>query len=277
MKELNVELYDITRANVANHNTMICLEQNGFLLCTEGEIVLKMDDALFNIRKGDLYIYPAFSQTQVVECSGDFVGIAGIADFDFVLTSLESIFDTQSQVYIRFHPHTSLTSEQYDRILNLLNLIKFRKNVETKLLPKILSSLVQAFCYEVVDAYVSNMGDVISQSNSGRKDKVFQKFLVDLHKNFRLSRSVSFYAARQGLTPRYFTTLIHDVSGKTPLQWISLFVIAEAKHLLTNSKLSIKEISNLLNFSEQSFFGRYFKQYAGCSPGEYRTKAISLK
>ena len=34
--------------------------------------------------------------------------------------------------------------------------------------------------------------------------------------------------------------------------------------------LSIKEIASELNFSTQSFFGKYFKQYVGISPTEYR-------
>ena len=49
-----------------------------------------------------------------------------------------------------------------------------------------------------------------------------------------------------------------------------MFVITEAKRLLLNPKNSIKEVSVQLNFTEQSFFGRYFKQHVGCSPSEYK-------
>ena len=107
-----------------------------------------------------------------------------------------------------------------------------------------------------------------------RKDKTFQNFLVSLYQNFNIHRDVRFYAEQQCITPRYFATLIHEVSGKTPLQWISLFVIIEAKRMLSNPKISIKEVANRLHFTDQSFFGRYFKLYAGCSPSEY--KSLSL-
>ena len=38
--------------------------------------------------------------------------------------------------------------------------------------------------------------------------------------------------------------------------------------------LTIKEIATKLNFPTQSFFGKYFKQYVGVSPKEYRNKQI---
>ena len=50
--------------------------------------------------------------------------------------------------------------------------------------------------------------------------------------------------------------------------------ITEAKYLLDNTDLSIKEIATKLNFPTQSFFGKYFKQYVGISPKEYRNKLI---
>lgn len=58
------------------------------------------------------------------------------------------------------------------------------------------------------------------------------------------------------------------------LQWIVQMVITEAKQLLENSDLTIKEIATKLNFPTQSFFGKYFKQYVGVSPKEYRNKQI---
>ena len=62
--------------------------------------------------------------------------------------------------------------------------------------------------------------------------------------------------------------------GSSALQWIIQNVITEAKYLLDNTDLSIKEIATKLNFPTQSFFGKYFKQYVGISPKEYRNKLI---
>ena len=267
----NVEILNINSDNVKRHNSVICLEQNGFLLCKRGKISLIMDEHPYNIQEGDLYIYPAFSQTYIHSFSDDLQGVVGRADFDFVLSSLDSIADTQSHVYIRFHPLVSLTPTQFQCIENLIEGIRNRKEICTRLNPQIVSALVQALCYEVIDAYITNSQEQVQSKKQTRKDKIFQNFLVALHQNFRMHRDVKFYAKLQHLTPRYFSTLVHEVSGKTPTQWISLFVITEAKQLLSNPKTSIKEVANKLNFTEQSFFRRYFKQYTGYSPSEYRT------
>ena len=34
--------------------------------------------------------------------------------------------------------------------------------------------------------------------------------------------------------------------------------------------MSIQEIADVLNFANQSFFGKYFKHHTGISPKEYR-------
>lgn len=266
----DVEIMDITCRDAKKQSSAICLEQNGFLLCKQGYISLMMDDHTYYVRKGDLYVYPAFSQTYIRDFSDDLQGVVGKADFDFVLSSLDSIADTQSHVYIRFHPLVSLTPVQYRCIERLIEGIRNRKEIRSHLGEQIISALVQAFCYEVIDAYITNSREQIQSKKQTRKDKIFQNFLVTLHRGFRTYRDVGYYAAQLNLTPRYFTTLVHEVSGKTPSQWISMFVITEAKRLLLNPKNSIKEVSVQLNFTEQSFFGRYFKQHVGCSPSEYK-------
>lgn len=270
-KVFNVEILDINSDHVKKGKSVICLEQNGFLLCKKGRITLIMDETYYEVKPGDLYIYPAFSQTYIHSVSDNFAGIIGRADFDFVLSSLDSIADTQTHVYIRFHPLNSLKESQYECIIKLIERIQQREKIQTSLKTQVIGALVQAFCYEVIDAYITNYKEQIQSKKQTRKDKIFQNFLLSLHQNFRTHRDVAFYAEQQSLTPRYFSTLIHSLSGKSPLQWIVLFVITEAKHLLSNPKASVKEVADKLNFTDQSFFGRYFKQYAGYAPSKYKS------
>ena len=65
--------------------------------------------------------------------------------------------------------------------------------------------------------------------------------------------------------------------GQTICYEILNMVITEAKQLLEESDLSIKEIADQLNFPTQSFFGKYFKQYVGVSPKEYRNNAATTR
>ena len=41
-------------------------------------------------------------------------------------------------------------------------------------------------------------------------------------------------------------------------------------HILDENEKSIKEITEYMNFPNQSFLGKYFKEHVGMSPSEYR-------
>ena len=47
-------------------------------------------------------------------------------------------------------------------------------------------------------------------------------------------------------------------------------VLKEAKALLKSGRYSVQQVSDMLNFANQSFFGAYFKRSVGCSPSAYR-------
>lgn len=103
-----------------------------------------------------------------------------------------------------------------------------------------------------------------------RKEEIFHDFLTLLEQYYMRERSISFYADRMCLTPKYLSTIIKEVSGKHGMQWIDEYVLLEAKALLRSSKLSVKQVSDQLNFPSQSMFGRFFKKMTGYSPKQYK-------
>ncbi len=103
-----------------------------------------------------------------------------------------------------------------------------------------------------------------------RKEEIFHDFLSVLEKYYKQERSISFYADQMCLTPKYLSTIIKEVSGKHGMQWIDEYVALEAKALLRNSTLSVKQVADQLNFPSQSMFGRFFKKMTGCSPKQYK-------
>ncbi len=49
-----------------------------------------------------------------------------------------------------------------------------------------------------------------------------------------------------------------------------MYTALEIRLMLKNTKLDIKEIARLMNFSNQSAMGKFFKTQVGMSPSEYR-------
>ncbi|MDE6161534.1 MAG: helix-turn-helix domain-containing protein, partial [Muribaculaceae bacterium] len=169
---------------------------------------------------------------------------------------------------IRVRPQISLSEQQFERIMRMVAIIKKRREEPTEFSGRIVNTLIQVLLFELMDVYLSSAPG--NEAMMERGDVVFMRFLSILSQNFRREREVAYYANVLNLTPRYFATIIRNKSGVSPINWIARFVIAESKALLDRPDMSIKEIAATLNFSNQSFFGRYFKQHTGMAPGRYR-------
>ena len=105
---------------------------------------------------------------------------------------------------------------------------------------------------------------------SKREHELYIQFMDDLQLFAGKERTVSFYADRCCVSPKYFSKMIHRASGKTPLQLIRERVIIEARILLSSTDMSIQQIADTLNFPNDSFFCRYFRQEVQMSPMRYR-------
>lgn len=103
-----------------------------------------------------------------------------------------------------------------------------------------------------------------------RKEHIVLNFIHLVKEHFREQRSLSFYASKLHITPKYLTETTKAISGKSASTIIEGIVNEEAMMLLDNPALSISEVATMLNFSDQSFFGKFFKRGIGISPKNYR-------
>ena len=78
-------------------------------------------------------------------------------------------------------------------------------------------------------------------------------------------------ASHVALSPFYFTRLFKKETGFTPHQYIIATRINNAKFLLKNTSLPIKEIAYKLGFSTESRFCTTFKTLETMTPSEYRS------
>lgn len=106
--------------------------------------------------------------------------------------------------------------------------------------------------------------------NRNRATIIARDFIQMVYADNGSHRSVSYYADRLFYSSKYLSTIVRQVTGKTPIQIINEHAIKEIKQKLKNSDLSIKEIADYFNFSNPSFFGKYVKNHLGISPLQYR-------
>lgn len=125
---------------------------------------------------------------------------------------------------------------------------------------------------QIVLRYAGQRECMVLGNNTSRQEELFKRFIGLLKENFRRERSVSFYAGRLCLTPKYLATVVKRVSGQGVPKWIDSYLIGEIKSLLRCTNLTVGEISVQLNFPNSSFFGKFVKARTGETPGNLRRK-----
>ncbi|CAD5251112.1 MULTISPECIES: AraC family transcriptional regulator [unclassified Imperialibacter] len=78
------------------------------------------------------------------------------------------------------------------------------------------------------------------------------------------------YADLMNLSPSYLNAICKQQLGKTLTDMISERIILEAKRLFSFSDLNVGEVSDKLNFSDSSYFIRFFRKHAGLTPEQFK-------
>jgi AraC family transcriptional activator of pobA len=78
------------------------------------------------------------------------------------------------------------------------------------------------------------------------------------------------YADLMNLSPSYLNAIAKEALGKTLTDLISERIILEAKRLFSYSDLNVNQVANRLNFTDPSYFIRFFKKHTGTTPEHFK-------
>lgn len=84
--------------------------------------------------------------------------------------------------------------------------------------------------------------------------------------------SIDAYAASLHISTCWFIRRFKQVTGVTPLQYITMLRINKAKKLLRSSQYSVQEIANILGYDDPLYFSRIFKKQTGRAPSQYQNR-----
>jgi AraC family transcriptional regulator, transcriptional activator of pobA len=96
------------------------------------------------------------------------------------------------------------------------------------------------------------------------------RFKALLEKQFIYQKGIPYYADQLAVHPNYLSNVIKAETGLTAGDLIRERIIQEAKYLLYQSDLSVKEIAYYLQFEDSSNFSKFFKKNTDLSPQEYK-------
>ena len=242
---------------------------------TEGETSLTSNLQEFRLKKDSLFIFSPKHILQV-QSNNRFKAHLIVIAPDF-LKRINIDTKRMMPLFLQFSslPCMELTHAESQSLRSFISMVEQElKGSETDFSSEIIGGLIAATIYKVGDIlthYLTEHPEVDSPIHN-RAEEYFRQFTELLGEHYKHERSVGFYARQLCITPKYLTTLIKRISGKSVSEWIDNYVILEAKTLLKYSNMSVQEIAYYLNFPNQSFFGSYFKRNAGMSPSQYKAK-----
>ena len=242
---------------------------------TEGETSLTSNLQEFRLKKDSLFIFSPKHILQV-QSNNRFKAHLIVIAPDF-LKRINIDTKRMMPLFLQFGslPCMELPHAESQSLRSFISMVEQElKGSETDFSSEIIGGLIAATIYKVGDIlthYLTEHPEVDSPIHN-RAEEYFRQFTELLGEHYKHERSVGFYARQLCITPKYLTTLIKRISGKSVSEWIDNYVILEAKTLLKYSNMSVQEIAYYLNFPNQSFFGSYFKRNAGMSPSQYKAK-----
>lgn len=240
-------LFKAGQANLSLNLIDYQVEKNSFILCTP-----------FDIKRVNSF---NISEHSVIVFTSDFLEKSGL---------LKNSSEVLQYFTSQYSPQWKLDDADSHLLDNLMKDVAYRHdNVPNHRYGKELLYLsFSTFLYEL-----AAIGDKYSQSitkQTSRKENTVLQFTSLVKIRFKSQRGLDFYASLLHITPKYLTTTVKEVTGKSASKIIESFVVQEAQMLLENQMLSVAQIADELNFSNQSFFGKFFKRLTGSSPSDYR-------
>lgn len=263
--------------NLPREETMLNRDMTIFLLCKEGHMQVTINGSTYHATPSHLLVCSRLHVLTEAMISTDYrCSIIAITNERLQDIAREPGHTINHWICFTNNPLIPLSEIEHQ----LLD--SYRAFIEQRLIkrehinnPNAIQQLLNAAICEVIGICMKQQEkpatspSAMKVSTSG---SITQRFLTLLAENSTNERTVQFYADQLCITPKYFSVVIRNETGKTPSKWIQEQLIEHIRHLLLDTTLSIKEICNLLDFPNPSFFGKFTKQHLGCSPLEFRKR-----
>lgn len=241
-----------------------------FGICLHGKAQYSVDTEEHMVTPGDVIIINEGTVTDNYMLSPDCKGIGLLISIDFFRETIKGMHElSQLFLFSRTHPVFSLTQDEVALLRAYFKAIKFKVDDHAHhFRSDVVRSLLISMIYDISNAIYRIQH--ASEHRQTRAEAIFAAFIKLVEANFRHERRVGWYGEQLHITPKYLSETVKQVSKRTPNEWIDNYVILEARVMLKNTNMSIKEIAQQLNFPNQSFLGKFFKEHVGMSPSDYR-------
>lgn len=101
-------------------------------------------------------------------------------------------------------------------------------------------------------------------------EEIVEYTVLYMREHYMDDIDISSFSASLGFTSAYLTKLFNRYKGDTQLKYLTDIRIHEAKRLLTDTGLPIREVGERVGYPDQFHFSKTFRKLTGLNPTAYR-------
>ena len=249
--------------------------QVGLELCTAGSAEMLTIKGPCTIVPGMLIIHsPVFPMLELSR-TNDFASTLLQDQIGNIYSLFSQHLPSPQHIYA-ITPYMQLSDEQQRFFLQRVEEIRTKEQqlsyvnhpLQRNILTTVINLLRQSTIME--HAFLFSQQLLRADQVPSHKRQVLMTFILSLNQEYKQHRTVQYYAAQQNLSVRHFAVIIKQESHYTPMDWINMVTINQAKNLLRQPNMLVKQVADELGFPEQFTFRKYFKTHTGVSPTEYQ-------
>ncbi|MDF2932779.1 MAG: rhaS 9 [Chryseobacterium sp.] len=248
-------------------------DNSAIILITEGELKIQINLSMITVTKDQILIIPPNATIYLANLNTGVKSVAIVFNDSFINKNIHHM-NYINEIIFFFEVESPILQPTKNEILSFKFLIdKINQNNEQERYysKDLIYHYFNVLFLELMTIY-RRIEPQSTYLRTSRKKDLIHRFLTLLTEHSRNERAVEFYAEKLSITPSYLTRIVKETSGESTRDIITSSVIIEARDMLLNSNLSINQIAEELNFSDQSFFGKFFKKKMKMSPKVFRMK-----
>lgn len=239
---------------------------NMLILCLSGEAVIDGNMQRLTLAKGARMLVPHVIQTKVLDVTPDFDAWVMVMEDSFSRDISVGV-PTELLGLLFAHPVKVVTDEQEWKLLNsLMESMYLYDTMKSSRRSLEVSGCIFRSMLLVMAESEFNSGDFTKMPMYTMADTYFREFVRLVADHSAKEHEVAFYADRLNITTKYLSDICKQKTNKGAKELISGILISKLKRDIKLSGLSLKEISYMYGFADQSSMGKFFRKMTGLSP-----------
>jgi two-component system response regulator YesN len=121
---------------------------------------------------------------------------------------------------------------------------------------------------------LENFTNSVFKTRNLERVKIISDALAYIRDNYGENITLDDVSRSVGLSSSHFKKVLREEMGISFTTYLTQTRLEASEKFLRDPQLSLAQIAQMVGYSDQSYFGKLFRQYYGLTPAQYRKKVI---